>query len=138
MVLGVSWGLCFTGFLCGSGCFVRVSIFISGVCLFFFVGEFLFSILFICRSGFFFDGVIFIFPFLICVMRLWLHLVMYAEGGVCVFWKAVVGVFWLLCFDWFVLVKWLCKALWFFFFWLCYNLFSNESSMSGYRQENTA
>ena len=33
----------------------------------------------------------------------------------CVFWKAVVGVFWLLCFDWFVLVKWLCKALWFFF-----------------------
>ena len=34
---------------------------------------------------------------------------------VCVFWKAVVGVFWLLCFDWFVLVKWLCKALWVFF-----------------------
>ena len=33
----------------------------------------------------------------------------------CVFWKAVVGVFWLLCFDWFVLVKWLCKALWVFF-----------------------
>ena len=65
--------------------------------------------------GFFFDGVIFMFPFLICVMRLWLHLVMYAEGGVCVFWKAVVGVFWLLCFDWFVLVKWLCKALWVFF-----------------------
>ena len=59
-------------------------------------------------------------------------------GVVCVFWKAVVGVFWLLCFDWFVLVKWLCKALWVFFFWLCYNLFSNESSMSGYRQENTA
>ena len=98
MVLGVSWGLCFTGFLCGSGCFVRVSIFISGVCLFFFVGEFLFSILFICRSGFFFDGVIFMFPFLICVMRLWLHLVMYAEGGcVCILesscWCVLVAVF---------------------------------------------
>ena len=68
------------------------------VCCFFFVGEFLFSILFICRSGFFFDGVIFMFPFLICVMRLWLHLVMYAEGGcVCILesscWCVLVAVF---------------------------------------------
>ena len=55
----------------------------------------------------------------------------------CVFWKAVVGVFWLLCFDWFVLVNGYAKLCG-FFFWLCYNLFSNESSMSGYRQENTA
>ena len=48
--------------------------------------------------GFFFDGVIFMFPFLICVMRLWLHLVMYAEGGcVCILesscWCVLVAVF---------------------------------------------
>ena len=99
MVLGVSWGLCFTGFLCGSGCFVRVSIFISGVCLLFFllVNFCLVFCLSVVR-GFFFDGVIFMFPFLICVMRLWLHLVMYAEGGcVCILesscWCVLVAVF---------------------------------------------
>ena len=49
---------------------------------------------------------------------------------VCVFWKAVVGVFWLLCFDWFVLVNGYAKLCGFFFGFVIICLATNHQCLA--------